>query len=769
MVKARLTVAILGMLAGVAAAEPPRIALIYSDYGDFRHRDDYDARLADMGWPITKFENTQFPDVVGQLDSFDMMLGSALFNYSHVQDFSAQKGELLGFVRGGGAIILTDCNYPAHLNWLAGMGEGWGVTCRNTTANSTPMGSLEADHPIFTAPNRIASLGDCWAHMEVGEGWTALARSEEGGVTAAIREEGRGYLLLTSKWPHNEAMLENLWTHLQLRRGGILASLPELSAIRLGENALTSRLSNLTDQERSAAVEVCDEAEDREATVVRASAELKPHGRAVVELRLTVRERGAHSLKASVHAEGEPILECRPVSVVIPPLLSVEVLQPWYRGAIYAAAPPESLRLLLNAFPDPGMQLADLAAYVEAAIEGSAPVAIAPVKESSSEVRVPLPAAPENDISATVELRHGDEVIASERTVIPVVESRAEQVFLDDSGGTLIDGRPFFPVGIYHVGVEDFGRLPEMNFNTVVAWGSTLDGARQALATAGEAGLKVVLEMSRFLRGELDLAGFEEVVRGVEDHPALLAWYSVDEPSGNQVEWCEDAYESIVASEPHHPVYLVMCTPSAFAEFAPMTDILAVDPYPIPHAPIDMVASWMKRAQEAVRPGQPVWVIPQCHNWSAYREAGTGRGPTPEEERCMVYQGLIYGAKGVIYYPWDDGPTGLVHDPDLMEAVKQINAELQEIGPGLLVSERYPIADNEPTGLRAAGFVGRECSYVIATNTGPHPVEATLPLPGFLDGKVELMFEGAVVPAQDGRIRATIAPLAVHVYRVTQP
>jgi len=127
-----------------------------------------------------------------------------------------------------------------------------------------------------------------------------------------------------------------------------------------------------------------------------------------------------------------------------------------------------------------------------------------------------------------------------------------------------------------------------------------------------------------------------------------------------------------------------------------VTDILAVDPYPIPHRSVDLVAAWMRDAWTATRGRKPVWLIPQLHNPLAYRDPSKGRGPTPAEERCMVYLGLLLGAKGIVYYPWDDGPCGLVHDPDLMKAVAQLNREISELAPYLLRGERTGSSLTEP-------------------------------------------------------------------------
>jgi hypothetical protein len=760
------------LLGATCAAQdgPARVALLYSDYGDFRHRDDYNARLAEMKWPLTKFENTRFAELVAQLDHFDIVLGSALFNYSNVQDFAAQREVLLTFVRNGGAIVLTDCNYAPMVTWLGALGDGWEVSVANTKAESSPMAWMDGDHVLYTTPNRIASLGGTWAQMQVGSAWTVLGKSEESGVTAAFRREGKGFLYITSRWPLDERMLTNLWTCLQLSREGLEATLPDLSAFHLGENRLSFRVRNLTDQPLRVECEVSDEtAAEQPAQVFADSADLAPGARRLLTVSAENATRGEHTLRASVKRDGRTVLASESIPVSIPALLQVRVTRPVYRGAIYAAHPPSGIELEAFVTPDAGEALDGLSLVARLGKDG--PTVTADLIEAQVRLALPLGGAPKADVTVTVALRRGGTRLAAETLTIPVVPVQDLQVSIDERGATRVSGEPFFPIGIYHAPPKDFGRLSAMGFNSVVAWGTSIDGAREGLQAAQDAGLKVVLELSAFLRGEYNPGGLAQLIEALKTHPALLTWYTVDEPSGPQLDWCRDALRLIRERDPNHPVYLVSCNPGEFGLYAPTTEILAIDPYPIPHASVEMVAGWMKAAQAAVGDAQPIWLIPQCHNPVAYSSPTGGRGPTPAEERCMVYLGLIYGAKGIIYYPWDDGPCGLTHDPALMQAVTDLNAELADIGPDLLASRRRLIADGsgEHPGLHAATFVGDKRVYVIATNTRDAPVTFSLPFPGAIDDAVQAPYEGRTMRTRAGILTDTLAPLQVRLYTLPTP
>lgn len=141
------------LVAAAAQADGPvRVALVHGSFGNFRHRDDYDGVMKTLGWKLDKFENKDFARLAGQLDNYDLVLGTALYNYAeNVQDFSVYREALLAFMRRGGAIIWTDTNYPTHVNWLAKWGADWAVSLRPPESGAKPNTFLEAAHPIFSA------------------------------------------------------------------------------------------------------------------------------------------------------------------------------------------------------------------------------------------------------------------------------------------------------------------------------------------------------------------------------------------------------------------------------------------------------------------------------------------------------------------------------------------------------------------------------------------------------------------------------------------
>jgi hypothetical protein len=762
-----LLLAILAATACFAESAKPRVALLYSGFGDNRHRDDYDDRIPQLGWQMTKFQNTKIADLIAHLDDFDIVLGSALFNYGDPQDFGKYRDDWLKFVRRGGAIVLTDCNYPAHVDWLKAFGDEWFASVANCKSTSTAVSIVRRDHPLLTTPHVIPGIGAAWAQMTLGPAWQVLAKTAEGGVSWGLREEGRGFILLTTNWRYDPPLLQNLWTYTQFHRAGLKVALSDLAACHVGSNHLVTRLENLSAEGKPVSVVLRITKPDNTKAEVRGTATLRANGSAQVPADLVLDQRGQYVLSAAVlDAAGATAYESEDFTVRVPDLVEFAIASPTYRDSIYLANPSGAVRLRFTLTPY-RQNLADLTLTV-GLHQGTKKISERKiVSPSTTAFDVDLPfadlAAGEASIAVRATLS-GKEVAAATKRM-PVVAASPNQVFIDEAGTCRIGGKPFFPIGIYHVPQAALPQLKQMHFNACQAWGTDLGQARAFLDEAQKNDIHVLLEMGTFVTETPNLEGFRSTIRALHDHPALLTWYSRDEPSGPMLTPCRQAYEMITQEDANHPVYLVMCSPGEFDRFGTVTDILAIDPYPIASAPVNMVADWMKGAQAAVQGRRPIWLIPQLHNWDAYTDPKKGRAPTAAEERNMVYQGLIYGAKGIIYYPWDDGPTGITHEPQLMAEVPIINAELQTLGPKLLACERTVVKPaKDDAEIHAALFRGKTESFFIVASGKSQPCEPHFRLPGAK--ALELLYGTDTAQVNGGVLQENLSPLQVKVYAV---
>ena len=725
---------------------PPRVALLHSGYGEFRHRDDYDAKLRGLGWPAEKVQNTAFAAFTPRLAEFDLLLGTALYNYGDPQDLLARRAEVVRWLEQGGAMVLTDANYTDHVRWLGALGAGYEADIAPCAKGGQAVELPEPGHTLLNWPYPIKPAAT-WAHLKLGSQWRQLARCADGSTVLAVASVGRGFILLSSAWPLTDHALSNIWEYLRLRRAGV-DGLTVTGLDQIGPGDCRAVVTPTTTDRAAVPVIWTVEQPDGRQVVTRGEA------RGALTLTARLSQRGRHQTWLTVGAD-RPYVSA-PTEVVVPEAVEPRLIAPTYRDYLPLGLPSPHVVVGLTAWPY-GERLdgaQTTVSLVQAGREVARTQLASPLKQAEQrQVTLAAGKLAAGSVEVRVNTRRAGKDLGTRTFTLRVLPAAKPQVLLDEHRRLTVDGLPFFPIGIYHVPDEALAEARAMGFNCHQAWGGPLAVSRRSLDAGAKAGMKVILEMSGFLRGKYDPDQLRAVVRELKTHPALLAWYTVDEPAGEQHAWCLDAYRICREEDPNHPVFLVSCDPSQFAGYTPTTDILAIDPYPIDNAPVSMVASWCRTAMAAVGQGKPYWLIPQLQNLTAYTDPTKGRGPTPAEEWCMVVQGLIHDAKGIVYYPWNDGTNGLTHEPALQRELPAINRLLATIGPDLAAAERQPL-DTGNADLLAA----RYGQWLLATNTGGQPLKLTLPVGAWHSVRDDRTMRGEL----------TLAPLEVVVARAAR-
>jgi hypothetical protein len=319
---------------------------------------------------------------------------------------------------------------------------------------------------------------------------------------------------------------------------------------------------------------------------------------------------------------------------------------------------------------------------------------------------------------------------ASDQTVIDRASARIYRYNRPTSvpaGGLIrVDGEPFFPVIAYHADVEQYPLLHEIGVNTVQGVNAgTTTAIRQAMDSAHTNGLKVLFPLYYYMNITQDFAKMAQYVAEFKDHPALLAWMTIDEPSGNgvTVEQTAAAYAIVRALDPTHPVYTVEGDRNEYANYGRVPDVLTVDSYPLPNRPIANVGDDVRRAAEAAKSGRPVWSILQTFAYpppSAWTYL-----PTITEVRNMAYQSLLAGATGLGYYALND-PGWSLADSALWPGLKQFAPEL-----GLMadLSRLTPADHRNEDGVEWAVWDKEGELYVVAVNKTDQTKAVSIALP----------------------------------------
>jgi hypothetical protein len=385
-----------------------------------------------------------------------------------------------------------------------------------------------------------------------------------------------------------------------------------------------------------------------------------------------------------------------------------------------------------------------------------------------------------------VALRRGDEVLAEQRLdgrVLPAGER--PKVYVDRHGRTMVRGRPFFPLGFYmsSLAEDDLRTLARAGFNCVMPYafsGMEPEKAGALLDLARRHGIMVIYSIKDLYPGMRYtpkwLQAEEQAVERVRDilqrhrgHAAVLAWYLNDELPPPWRDRLEARYRQVRDLDPDHPAWAVLYQVDQLTEYRHTCDVLGTDPYPVAGKPLSMAGEWARKTREASLGTDAFWQVPQAFAWcTASQErdpSGSGRPPTYAELRCMTYQALVEGAKGLVYYAFYE----LKEDPLGFDArwadMARIAREVRALEPALLS------ADPPPEGVAVEGapwraFRDGRRAWILVTNPSEAPAPVDVRFAGVLG--VQTM-TGETVPAAGGRFRRTLAPLACETYIADLP
>ena len=331
--------------------------------------------------------------------------------------------------------------------------------------------------------------------------------------------------------------------------------------------------------------------------------------------------------------------------------------------------------------------------------------------------------------------------------------------YVTDDQTTLFNGEPFFARGLYHVQPEDYELVASQGFNAVQCPAPNVPAAEAAGLAAG---------VQLYASGRPDSDRWREAMDSVVDNDCVFSWWIQDEPGGGAdvIEMLADAYTYIRTHDPDRPAYTCLNNPNTYPQFAPQTDIVSADVYPIGRSPLTVIADTLDHGRDVI-PRHVRWFIGQIWPWPDSPLV------TPAQHRCMTYLALAHGARGLFWYSFRD-PNWYVPDnnPDLWDELKVVNDELIALEPALLTPNVAQAVIGGDGGEVHAALkrVGNELT-VIAANPGEEPVSASIDVADMAEGAdlapdVEVMFEDRQLQLADGAFADDFEPLTAHVYRL---
>ena len=260
--------------------------------------------------------------------------------------------------------------------------------------------------------------------------------------------------------------------------------------------------------------------------------------------------------------------------------------------------------------------------------------------------------------------------IDTQERIFRVVEAMP-RVYIARGGTWMVNGQAFYPLGMYlgpqsDTSDENLALIAAAGFNTVLCYGyGAGQEPRRFLDRAQKHGLRIIYSLKDFYEfsGEfpqdLGKSGAQltrEHVTLLRDHPALLAWYLNDETDLDKEPELSAMYKTVAALDPEHPALHVLNQYGLLDGYYGLTDVLGVDPYPVPKFPFNIVSQYVDAARKASRGAKSPLAVTQAFSHEVYPGSGNkfARYPTLDELRCMNLLALISGAKGILFYSFMD-------------------------------------------------------------------------------------------------------------------
>jgi hypothetical protein len=401
-------------------------------------------------------------------------------------------------------------------------------------------------------------------------------------------------------------------------------------------------------------------------------------------------------------------------------------------------------------------------------------------------------------LSASLKDSKSGKVLASQNwslRKLSKADRDALKVYIDENNNTIVDGKPFFVLGWYlRPSIDQLAEIAGSPFNTILPYGVNARSKafmNNYLDLVQGYGMKIIYGLQDVHPAATDYDGIgwegitgnnniaDAVIDAYKNHPAILAWYLNDERPKELAPLFEQYYQRVRKDDPTHPCYTVIYAMPEVKYFAATTDIMGEDRYPVPMEPITTVAKEMRNSESAVKGHKPTWAVIQAFAWYQYDPAfpdrgriptqddlRNGRAPSYDESRCMTYQALVHGAKGLIYYSYYDMRV-LPQYAEMWAGMKKIGAEVKALSPILLSQGDMGSVSCAPedSGVDTKLKELDEQLYLIAVNTRNTPCRITFDIRQAVGNKIPVMFEGRfVMNSKDTYLADTFKPLEAHVY-----
>ena len=746
--------------------ETIRIGVIYSSWRGNKYLHEFDDIAARLGWEVTHMENRKVGDWIGGLSRFQIIVTtSALVDNS--PDMAPYREQWNSWINAGGILVIADANYPEVTKWLCALGgDEVALSTRAATASDSPPtpANLQCDTEtgILVFPNDVRDYlkekwEGKWARYDSwGKDWQSLVNIGSKGSLMLMRELGKGGIIALSyssfekekDKPDAYRLFENILAYFNFRPNGLLVKAVEVGPAALGNHEMRFVLKGT-----GAPIMPQDAAEYMatlftywDGRLVKSDQPIRGHleeGNLVFRLPYRVDQRGQLTHRCVVSKKDRALGALSRVQKI--PLQMLD-LQPYQR---HPHPGHELVSFACRLSPDYGVSLADCSLQV--AIDGVV-IADRQAPVESSDFCLPCPGLETGSHSLTVTLFHRGKALAE--AGFPFEQTDRPKVYYRPDGVFMVREAPFFPFGWYHV-----------------SWRTDAADRTNAMRTIGKAGYNFI---SASMRDEDFPKGWEAFLSDAQDHGVMVltetkmdwkdcipmirdksasfGYTAADEPDGLGIHpnVLYGMHERIKKEDNDRPTWATLCYEKTLEQYVGLTDIAAPDPYPYmitndegSRDQLHVYRIIKKAASLAEARGTTCMAVLQC--FGGYEVFTL---PTFAQIRSMTYQALLAGAKGIVYYTFNDSDMvaniqrfRMEQHPDLWQDMKRLPGEIQTLHPALFEGTRFNADTELPPSIFAGGWVLPDKLIVcIGNDSNLNPQVVTIPLPVSTVGQAKPLF-----------------------------
>ncbi len=247
---------------------------------------------------------------------------------------------------------------------------------------------------------------------------------------------------------------------------------------------------------------------------------------------------------------------------------------------------------------------------------------------------------------------------------LKVVAKRTRKVEILPNGSFIVEGKPFYPIGAYsngHFDNTEHAEMAELGYNCSLAYPMIADWSKlenmekyvEELDNCERLGLKVIFCLDFHFKKLADnLETFQRLVAPwvvrVKNHPALLAYYLMDEPAADKASFAMECRRWLNSIDSDHPVFAVFCNQMAINDFLNGIDCVGTDIYPFSHA-VHSVKRQIINLGAIRGKGLPVWLVAQSYDMGNVIQC-PHYYPTAMEILAQGMAGYISDAGGLLYW-----------------------------------------------------------------------------------------------------------------------